>query len=178
MRGRSRRGRYVAELQGIKSKNPAAAQVDLSSLREAAGQWGAASLALEARSASLTRDDSPSSRALRKVNRALMREERLLTTRQGIPGRPWFQHQIYAPRGQHRLRGAVPARIRDALDAGDAATVTKYRDLLLDSLRQVTARHGVRPGGAPPRRPSSRGSRPDRPPRPPRRRDGARGRRG
>jgi len=29
--------------------------------------------------------------------------------------------------------------IRDALDAGDAATVTTYRDLLLDSLERATA---------------------------------------
>jgi hypothetical protein len=29
--------------------------------------------------------------------------------------------------------------IRDALEAGDTATVTTYRDLLLDSLRKATA---------------------------------------
>jgi N-acetylated-alpha-linked acidic dipeptidase len=130
---------YVAELQGIQSKNPGAAQVDLSALRAAAQQWGAGSLALEARSAALTSDDSPSSRALKKVNQALMREERLLTTRQGIPGRPWFQHQIYAPGVNTGYAAQFLPGIRDALDAGDAATVAKYRDLLLDSLRRVTA---------------------------------------
>jgi N-acetylated-alpha-linked acidic dipeptidase len=130
---------YVAELQEIQRTNPDAARVDLTALRDAAQAWGAASMALEARSAALVSDDSPPSRALRKVNRALMREERLLTTRQGIPGRPWFRHQIYAPGVNTGYAAQFLPGIRDALDAGDAATVRTYRDLLLDSLRRVTA---------------------------------------
>jgi N-acetylated-alpha-linked acidic dipeptidase len=31
------------------------------------------------------------------VNAKLIRSERLLTTTQGLPNRPWFQHLIYAP---------------------------------------------------------------------------------
>ncbi len=130
---------YVAELQEIQRTKPGAAQVDLGALRTAAQAWGAASMALEARSAALVSDDSPPSRALRKINRALMRQERLLTTRQGIPGRPWFRHQIYAPGINTGYAAQFLPGIRDALDAGDAATVTTYRDLLLDSLRRATA---------------------------------------
>ena len=33
----------------------------------------------------------------RSVNQALIESERRLTDPQGLPGRPWFQHQIYAP---------------------------------------------------------------------------------
>jgi N-acetylated-alpha-linked acidic dipeptidase len=33
----------------------------------------------------------------RSVNRTLIESERRLTDPQGLPGRPWFQHQIYAP---------------------------------------------------------------------------------
>ena len=68
-----------------------------------------------------------------------MRQERLLTTREGIPGRPWFRHQIYAPGINTGYAAQFLPGIRDALDAGDAATVTTYRDLLLDSLRRATA---------------------------------------
>jgi N-acetylated-alpha-linked acidic dipeptidase len=130
---------YVAELQEIQRTNPEAAQVDLGALRAAAQAWGAASVALEARAASLVSEDSPRSRLLRRINRALMRQERLLTTRQGIPGRPWFRHQIYAPGINTGYAAQFLPGIRDALEAGDAATVTVYRDLLLDSLRRVTA---------------------------------------
>jgi N-acetylated-alpha-linked acidic dipeptidase len=130
---------YVAELQEIQSKTPDASQVDLGVLRDAARNWGAASMALEARSAALVSDDSPSSRALRRINRALMRQERLLTTPRGISGRPWFRHQIYAPGINTGYAAQFLPGIRDALDAGDDATVRTYRDLLLDSLRRVTA---------------------------------------
>ena len=130
---------YVAELQEIQRTNPDSAQVDLTALREAAQQWGAASLALEAHAADLVQDDSPPSGQLRRVNRALMREERLLTQPQGLPGRPWFKHQVYAPGINTGYAAQFLPGIRDALEAGDAATVTIYRDLLLDSLRRATA---------------------------------------
>lgn len=35
--------------------------------------------------------------ALRELNAKLMRSERVLTIPQGLPERPWFKHQIYAP---------------------------------------------------------------------------------
>ena len=34
---------------------------------------------------------------LREVNARLIAVERALTLNEGLPGRPWFQHQIYAP---------------------------------------------------------------------------------
>jgi N-acetylated-alpha-linked acidic dipeptidase len=129
---------YVADLQEIQRTNPAAAQVDLSPLRTAAQQWLAASQALEARAGQLVASDSPASRALDRVNRALMREERALTQRQGLPGRPWYRHQVYAPGINTGYAAQFLPGMRDALEAGDAATVTTYRDLLLDSLRRAT----------------------------------------
>ena len=35
--------------------------------------------------------------AIARVNRALMRQERALTARSGLPGRPWYRHMVYAP---------------------------------------------------------------------------------
>ena len=63
--------------------------------------------------------DSPRSGQLRRVNSALMREERLLTTPVGIPGRPWFRHQVYAPGINTGYAAQFLPGIRDALDAGD-----------------------------------------------------------
>jgi hypothetical protein len=67
-----------------------------------------------------------------------MREERLLTTPVGIPDRPWFRHQVYAPGINTGYAAQFLPGIRDALDAGDAATVTRYRNLLLGSLLRAT----------------------------------------
>jgi N-acetylated-alpha-linked acidic dipeptidase len=36
-------------------------------------------------------------RAPASVNARLIRSERLLTSAQGLPNRPWFEHLIYAP---------------------------------------------------------------------------------
>lgn len=35
--------------------------------------------------------------SIQQVNRTLIESERRLTLPEGLPGRPWFQHQIYAP---------------------------------------------------------------------------------
>jgi N-acetylated-alpha-linked acidic dipeptidase len=68
-----------------------------------------------------------------------MRQERALTQPEGLAGRPWFKHMIYAP---GRLTGYaaqfLPA-LEDAIKAGDAATANRYRDLVLDSLERATA---------------------------------------
>ena len=42
-------------------------------------------------------DSSTASRAIARINTALMQQERALTTEVGMPRRPWFRHQIYAP---------------------------------------------------------------------------------
>jgi len=34
---------------------------------------------------------------LQDLNQALYRTERVLTAPEGLPGRPWFKHQLYAP---------------------------------------------------------------------------------
>jgi N-acetylated-alpha-linked acidic dipeptidase len=52
-----------------------------------------------------------------EVNRMLVETERKLTTEEGLPGRPWFKHQIYAP-GQYTGYEAktLPA-VREALES-------------------------------------------------------------
>jgi len=35
--------------------------------------------------------------ALSELNHALMKTERAMTAEEGLPRRPWFRHQIYAP---------------------------------------------------------------------------------
>lgn len=56
---------------------------------------------------------------LAAINGLLMESERKLTTPQGLPGRPWFKHQIYAP-GAYTGYGVktLPA-IREAMEQED-----------------------------------------------------------
>jgi N-acetylated-alpha-linked acidic dipeptidase len=54
--------------------------------------------------------------SLRAVNPTLMESERKLTNREGLPGRPWFKHEIYAP-GRYTGYGVktLPA-VREAIE--------------------------------------------------------------
>ena len=54
--------------------------------------------------------------SLTNVNTELLQSERALTDQQGLPGRPWFKHQLYAP-GFYTGYGAktVPA-VREAIE--------------------------------------------------------------
>ena len=138
---------YVRELQDEEG----AAIVDLEPLVAAARAWRAAAGALEQRAAELLASDEEAysrrgQRELRQINRSLGRQERALTQAEGLAGRPWFKHMIYAP---GRLTGYaaqfLPA-IADAITDGDAVTANRYRDLVLDSLERATEL-ASRPGG-------------------------------
>jgi N-acetylated-alpha-linked acidic dipeptidase len=59
---------------------------------------------------------------LERINRALIRAERAFLDPDGIPGRPWYRHQVYAPRFTYAPE-VLPA-IAEALDARDAARAT------------------------------------------------------
>lgn len=129
---------YVAELQRVQAETPGAAQVELGILLEAAESWRAASERLEATADGLLADGAADGRAIARVNRALMRQERALTTSQGLPDRPWFRHQIYAPGLVTGYAVQYLPGMRDAVEQGDEETARTYRDLLLDSLRDAT----------------------------------------
>jgi N-acetylated-alpha-linked acidic dipeptidase len=135
-------GSYVAELQQVQAETPGAAQVDLDILAEAAEAWEAASADLEGRADELLAagdtESGSASRAITRINRALMRQERALITNRGLPGRPWFRHQVFAPGLVTGYAVQFLPGMRDAIEQGDEETARTYRDLLLDSLRETT----------------------------------------
>ena len=129
---------YVEELQAMEG----AEIVDLAPLLAQAQAWGEAATALEGRADELLASDEIDTRRgqrlLRRINRSYKRQERALTQSEGLAGRPWFKHMIYAP---GRLTGYaaqfLPA-LEDAISDGDAATAELYRDLILESLQRAT----------------------------------------
>jgi N-acetylated-alpha-linked acidic dipeptidase len=57
--------------------------------------------------------------SLKDVNQSLLRVEHSFTSPDGLPDRPWFRHQIYAP-GAYTGYGAKPiAAVREAMDKKD-----------------------------------------------------------
>ncbi len=89
--------------------------LELSPLQNAAAELTRAATAFEAaRSAALTRGLASTARD--ELNLFLRGFERRLTSDAGLPGRPWYKHQIYAP-GQYTGYGVktLPA-IREAIE--------------------------------------------------------------
>jgi N-acetylated-alpha-linked acidic dipeptidase len=74
---------------------------------------------------------SAAAQALDRVNKQLLAAERTLTDPKGLPGRPWYKHQLYAP-GFYTGYGVktIPA-VREAIEQ-------KQWDLAAQSILSVT----------------------------------------
>jgi N-acetylated-alpha-linked acidic dipeptidase len=133
---------YVEELQAMEGAEIVDLAPLLAPLLAQAQAWGEAATALEGRADELVASDEIDTRRgqrlLRRINRSYKRQERALTQSEGLAGRPWFKHMIYAP---GRLTGYaaqfLPA-LEDAIKDGDRATAELYRDLILESLQRAT----------------------------------------
>jgi N-acetylated-alpha-linked acidic dipeptidase len=114
---------YAAEvaayLEGLEKSTPADFYSDtIRPLIAKCRRWqdaaGKATAVLEA-----WRAGSPAlpSAAQRRINAALMAQERALLDDRGIPGRPWFRHLIYAPLPSYEAE-SLPG-LREALEVHD-----------------------------------------------------------
>ncbi len=83
----------------------------VTSLTRAAKHYQAAFAAAQARGLAL--DDT----ALQAVNHLLMQVERTNLRQEGLPGRPWYKNQIYAPGAYTGYGVKTLAGVREAMDA-------------------------------------------------------------
>jgi N-acetylated-alpha-linked acidic dipeptidase len=54
--------------------------------------------------------------SLTDVNKLLIKSERKLTTAEGLPNRPWFKHQIYAPGFYTGYAAKTMPAVREAIE--------------------------------------------------------------
>ena len=75
----------------------------------------------------------------RALDQMLIRTERVLTREEGLPGRPWFTHQIYAP-GFYTGYGVktIPG-VREAIEQRDWPLATTQIALAADTLALFAA---------------------------------------
>lgn len=66
----------------------------------------------------LTSSSADSPVSLRPLNRVLYGSERTLTLEEGLPGRPWYKHQAYAPGTYTGYSAKTLPGIREAVEAG------------------------------------------------------------
>ena len=104
-------------------------------VREAARELGRAAAELNAqRDTALSRESKADIDAL---NRRLLAVERAFLEREGIPGRPWYRHQIYAPKFTYAPE-LLPA-VSEALDAGDQSRAAMQATRLAETIRRAAA---------------------------------------
>lgn len=124
-------------------------RLDLAPARAAVQAWAEAALALERRAEAALADRSPEGAAERRaVNAVLAGAERRLLLADGIPGRPWFKHALYAPKFTYAAM--VFPGVQEAIDEGDwdraRAELTRLTERLEAVARALAARE-ARAGG-------------------------------
>ncbi len=109
----------------------------LRSLGAAADRLAAAADAAAARMDALLAADAPERRAAASLGRALMNAERAFLDADGIPGRPWYRHLIYAPKPTYAAE--VLPGVTEAIAAGDRKRMTSQAARLVAALDRATA---------------------------------------
>lgn len=113
--------------------------VDLSPVIAQAQEWQAAAAALEEKAANIIEDGVTEEEYgdLAKLNAALLQQERDLLKPEGLSGRPWYKHQVWAP-GLTTGYAAQPLpAIAEALEANDPAALQKAAEKLKEVLAKA-----------------------------------------
>lgn len=121
-------GRFATEVEGSRGKKE-----EFVALRTAVAEMETAAKALNAaRTAALEAGNAAETGAL---NQRLMRIERALLDPAGIPNRPWYRHQIYAPK--HTYAPELLPGVAEALEAGDETRARNQLRALTDAIRRA-----------------------------------------
>lgn len=119
--------RHTEELEKSLKTKFLDVEIDLNPVREQAKKWEKAAESLNSKIDSLI----AAGQSHAQLNSMLMQLERQLTSAQGLAGRPWFKHQIYAP-GLYTGYAAKPLpAIAEAAEKGDWNTAEQDMDVLL-----------------------------------------------
>jgi N-acetylated-alpha-linked acidic dipeptidase len=117
---------YLDDVEALAGKGPLA--VDLGPARQQARRLAALALPATDGDADLRR----------RRNEALLQAERDLTRAEGLPGRPWFRHLVYAPLPSYAAE-TLPG-VREAILEKDAARASAQVAALAQALRQAADR--------------------------------------
>jgi N-acetylated-alpha-linked acidic dipeptidase len=107
---------YVNEIK----KLPGGAKLQLDDLRKEIRLLNLTAASFEAHyRQALERAAASSPKKLAEVNQTLYRSERTMLSAEGLPGRAWFKHQLYAPGLYTGYSAKTLPGIREAAEAGD-----------------------------------------------------------
>ena len=75
-----------------------------------------------------------------QINRALIGVEQALLAPEGLAGRPWYKHTIFAPGSYSGYAAEIMPGVSESLDRGDAALLRQESESLAAALRRASAR--------------------------------------
>jgi N-acetylated-alpha-linked acidic dipeptidase len=90
-------GNYVDEIDKLAKKSIPPKEIDLTKLSAAVRALGDSARRYEEALTKATAKGFQNVKQVKALNQLLYQTERKLTSEQGLPRRPWFKHQIYAP---------------------------------------------------------------------------------
>jgi N-acetylated-alpha-linked acidic dipeptidase len=116
--------------------NHVSGHVDLAALQQQISDFQAAGRELNLTVAQAISSGRLDATAATRVNQQLMQVERNWCTVQGIPGRPWFKHSLYAARYTY-AHLELPG-LTEAAEAGDWKVAAEQAKILEDALQRNT----------------------------------------
>ncbi len=119
-------------LQTAKKK---AAEAGLKDLNFDAAQQAAQRLSTAA--AAIQKKEADTMQDIPALNQTLLDTEHALLSAQGLPGRPWFKHTIYAPGEFTGYAAVVIPGVSEAIDAKDAARAQQQMSALTEALNRA-----------------------------------------
>jgi N-acetylated-alpha-linked acidic dipeptidase len=131
---------YAREVQtylkeSVDAANQRGLEVNLTPARQAAERWQKASQqALAAVNRALLAGDRA---RVDRVHNAFMKVERALLDPEGLNGRPWFKHLVYAPRPTYKAM--VLPGLTEAIEAGDRKRAVAEAERLTKALDRAVA---------------------------------------
>ena len=76
----------------------------------------------------------------KEINRAIASFDQLLLAPEGLPGRPWYEHLIFAPGSNAGYDAEIFPGVVETLDRGDPALLRQQCDALAAALHRAAAR--------------------------------------
>ncbi len=129
--------RYVGELRGL---GGGPGRVSLVNLQRQVDRLAAAGRAYEAALNGILRQSATiSPDQLRAINDAVEHVERTLTLEDGLPDRPWYRHQLYAPGLMTGYSAKTLPGVREAMEAKDWRKARQQTGRLESTLRNTVS---------------------------------------
>jgi N-acetylated-alpha-linked acidic dipeptidase len=132
--------RYRSELEEVAKTSPEG-KLDFSALRDAtAALLDSAARAQKTLDASGNAPRDPARAAA--LNRKLVEVEQALLAPQGLGGRPWYRHTVYAPGTYTGYSAVLLPGVREAVDRKDWDAARREISSLVEALHRAAARLG------------------------------------